>query len=204
MRRLNKKRVVCMAMIFFIIIASCLIIFREKDPKIEENNVQNENSIVEIVSDDAPDEETPEEIVYINMNNEEKIKCCSILGTFENGKKLSDEQYLKVAYNAINCGYVNSNKTVYSKSEIDNIVYSIFNVTLINDQSIDGLSYDNGKYTYEGNVKSNVSSYETIESGNAAGNTYVMYSMNNKRYIARLTANGVTGEVYISSIAEDK
>ena len=175
------------------------IIFKKKDL---DNTTDRENIVTEIISNTAPDEETPEKILYLNMSNEEKVKCCSMLGTFENGKELTTDQYLQVVYNALNSNIIGGNKNSYSEGEIKNIVYSIFNVELTENKSVDGLKYSNGIYEIE---RKEIKKYEleNIESGVAAGNLYMVYKFDKSNYIAKLSTNGVTGENYVSSIVSN-
>lgn len=172
-----------------------------EDKEVEANNIAVSNNI-EIISNTVPDEEKDEEIKYIKLSNDDKVGACSILGTFENGKDLTTEQYLKVASNALSSGYIKSDKTTYTENEINNIIYSIFDVKINGSQSVEGLSYSNGIYTLEkkGNAKANI---EVLENGTAAGSVYSMYILDGKTYIAKLTTNGVTGENYVSSVIEN-
>lgn len=197
MKKLNKKRLVCVLLIILIVVFGIFKILKSRDVK-EENNT--ENQVVEIISDSPADEETPDVIDYINISNENKILACSVLGEFDNGKNLSIEQYLSVVYNALNSGYIgNNSKITYSEEEVKNIVYSIFNVELTENKSVEGLNYSEGVYKLDKNT-SKKEELQNVESDVAAGSLYMMYEFNGNKYIAKLTTNGVTGENYVSSI----
>lgn len=187
--------------IIFIVILIIVVVLISKNNSKKDLNNNTQNQVIEIISNTLPDEETPEEIIYIDLNNEEKVKCCAMLGTFDDGKALTTEQYLKVVYNAINYGYVSSSNDKYTEQEIEDIVYTIFNVELNENKSIDGLKYENGYYTIERKLGQR-QELNIIESGTAVGSVYIMYELEGSNYIARLTTNGVTGKNYISSIIE--
>ena len=77
---------------------------------------------IEISENITPDEESPEDVVYIKLSTENKILSGLTLGEFENGQNLTTEQYLKVAFYVLNNNLVESSKKTYSVSEINNIV----------------------------------------------------------------------------------
>lgn len=176
----------------------------------DKNDEKNDNDIQNDVNDNnsnqkntnKEDEQTPEDINYMEMSYDNKISSSFILGEFNNGKELSTEQYLKVVYNALNKGYISSNKTNYSEEEINNIVYSIFNVKLNEHKSIEGLTYTQGIYTLK-KTESPKIELSNVQKDVAAGNTYVEFDVNGTSYIAKLGTNTLTGETYIISIIED-
>lgn len=171
------------------------------DNKTIKDDSTNYNSIKQ-KSNNNEDKTTPKDINYMKISNENKICSSYILGKFENGKELSTEQYLKVAYNALNNGYILSNKTNYSEEEINNIVYSIFNVKLNEHKSIEGLTYTKGIYTLK-KVESKKIELNNVQNDVAAGNTYVEFDINGMSYTAKLGTNTLTGETYIISLIED-
>ena len=176
----------------------------------DKNDDSNDNTIENDVNDNnneqnntnKEDKQTPEDINYMEMSYDNKISCSFILGEFNNGKELSTEQYLKVVYNVLNNGYISSNKTNYSEEEINNIVYSIFNVKLNEHKSVEGLTYTKGIYTLKKTEGKKIE-LSNVQKDVAAGNTYVEFDVNGTSYIAKLGTNTLTGETYIISIIED-
>lgn len=195
-KKLNKTKVVGVIIILAILIYAIYILISA--PKSDFVDIPE----VEIKAGAISDEETPEDIIYIELDNEQKILSCYCLGEFENGQTLSSENYLKVAYSALNNGYVKSNKTTFSEEEINNIVYSIFGVKLPENSSIENLEYKNGKYIFKKTETENVK-LENLERGTAAGSVFLEYEINGEFYISKITTNTVTGENYIQSIRKD-
>lgn len=194
-KKFNYKKL--FLILFIVILVIAIIIIVSKNSKVEEDIPD-----IEISANAVEDEKVPEDITYINLSTENKILCCYSLGEFSSGQNLTVEQYLQVAYNALNNGYIETNKTSFSEKEINDIVYSIFNVELAENQSIDGLNYENGKYKLEKKDTEKLE-MQNFESSTAAGSLYVDYEINNQKYLARLNSNTVTGENYIQSIMKD-
>ena len=176
-----------------------------ENDKIKKNNVDHndiDNEMTQHKNNSIEDIQTPEDIDYVEINNENKICSSFILGEFNNGRELSTEQYLKVVYNALNNGYISSNKTNYSEEEINNFVYSIFNVKLNEHKSVEGLTYTKGIYTVKKTEGQKIE-LTNIQKDVAAGNTYVEFEVNGEKYVAKLGTNTITGETYVASIIED-
>lgn len=196
-KKLNKIKLICTIVILAVIAYFIFDLIVAKSSKVVEDipDVQiKEGAIV--------DEEKPEDVIYVEMSNENKILSCYCLGEFENGQSLSSEYYLKAAYSALNNGFVEAKKTTFSEEEINNIVYSIFGVKLPENISIDNLEYKNGKYILKKTERQNLS-LENLERGTAAGSTFLEYEIDGEFYIAKITTNTVTGENYIQSIKKD-
>ena len=196
MKKKIKLKRIFVILILIVIIAFIIINVVKKD------NVDDSIPDIDISADSKPDEEKPEEITYVNLNTENKILSCYSLGDFSSGQNLTVEQYLEVAYNALNNGYIETSKTTFSEKEINDIGYSIFNVELAQQKSIDGLKYENGKYEL---IKNNSNSLvlENFETNTAAGSVYAEYEINGIKFTARLNTNTVTGQNYIQSIIKD-
>lgn len=199
-KKLNKKKVLIIGIMVLLAISYIMIelIQMARGEQVEIDDIPE----IEISEGAIVDEEPPEEIDYINISNENKILSCYVLGEFENGQTLSTEEYLNVVYSALNNGYVDSNKDSFSENEINNIIYSIFNVKLSENKSINGLEYKNGKYELKKTDKQNIVLINS-ERGTAAGSVYIEYEIDGSTYIARLNTNTVTGEFYIQSIRKD-
>ena len=120
----------------------------------------------------------------------------------KNGQTLSTEEYLKVVYSALNNGYVESSKKIYTEEEINNIVYSIFNVKLAENISIKGLKYQNGQYYFEKNDTKKIG-LDNIERDTAARSIFILFEIDGISYIAKIATNTVTGENYIQSIIKE-
>lgn len=178
--------------------------YQDKKDEVNNNTIQNvvNDNNNEQKNTNKEDEQTPDDINYMEMSYDNKIISSYILGEFNNGKELSTEQYLKVVYNALNNGYISSNKTNYSEEEINNIVYSIFNVKLNEHKSVEGLTYTKGIYTLK-KTESQKIELTNVQKDVAAGNTYVEFEVNGESYIAKLGTNTLTGETYIISIIEN-
>ncbi len=196
-KKLNKIKLISTIVILTAIAYFVFILISTKTSKVVEDipDIQiKEGAIV--------DEEKPEDVIYVEMNNENKILSCYCLGEFENGQSLSAEYYLKAAYSALNNGFVESRKTKFSEEEINNIVYSIFGVQLPENISIENLEYKDGKYILKKTEKQNVY-LENLERGTAAGSTFLEYEIEGESYIAKITTNTVTGENYIQSVRKE-
>ena len=183
------------------------------------NNTENKTANI-IIENAIPDEEKPEEITTFNMTEENKLKSVLILNEFNNGKILSTEQYLKVAYNVIDNSYIDSKKekNIYSKEEINNIIYTIFGVTLQDDKSINGLEQDeDGNYVFKKNSELSLNEnlkIEELEDDVAAGTVYSnfkLYSINDKNekkyigdFVAEIGQNTESSDRYIKSIKKLK
>lgn len=116
-------------------------------------------------------------IVKILMNTED----------FENGQALTDEEYLAIAYNAINEEYIvidkdrspsaGKSEVEYTTDEINSIIYSLFGVNLTKFEDYGTvLRYKDGVYKFAFSDKG-TTNYEAkrITDDVAAGTTYVSY-----------------------------
>lgn len=196
-KKLNKIKLACTIIILAVIAYFVFDLIVAKTSRVVEDIPE-----VEIKENAIVDEEKPDDVIYVKMNNENKILSCYCLGEFENGQTLSSEYYLKAAYSALNNGFVESKKTAFSEEEINNIVYSIFGVQLPENTSIENFEYKDGKYILKKTEKQNVT-LENLERGTAAGSTFLEYEIDGDFYIAKITTNTVTGENYIQSIRKD-
>ena len=196
-KKLNKIKLACTIIILSVIAYFVFDLIVAKTSRVVEDIPE-----VEIKENAIVDEEKPDDVIYVKMNNENKILSCYCLGEFENGQTLSSEYYLKAAYSALNNGFVESKKTTFSEEEINNIVYSIFGVQLPENTSIENFEYKDGKYILKKTEKQNVT-LENLERGTAAGSTFLEYEIDGDFYIAKITTNTVTGENYIQSIRKD-
>lgn len=196
-KKLNKIKVICTIIILAVIAYFVFDWIVTKHSKVVEDIPE-----VQIKEGAIVDEEKPEDVIYVEMSNENKVLSCYCLGEFENGQSLSAEYYLKAAYSALNNGYVESKKTTFSEEEINNIVYSIFGVQIPENATIENLEYKDGKYLFKRTEKQNVY-LENLERGTAAGSTFLEYEIDGESYIAKITTNTVTGENYIQSVRKE-
>ena len=187
----NKKIIYILLIILVIIIIS--VIIKNKKSNIIVNNTENKTANI-MIENAVPDEEKPEEITTFNMTEENKLKSVLILNEFNNGKNLSTEQ---------------------SKEEINNIIYTIFGVTLQDDKSINGLEQDeDGNYVFKKNPELSLNEnlkIEELEDDVAAGTVYSnfkLYSINDKNekkyigdFVAEIGQNTESSDRYIKSIS---
>lgn len=220
----RKTKIICIILIIIFVVGAFLVLnkiitknYTKVDETLSDNNVDFTANITTRVK--VPDEDIPNDVDVLNMTEKEKLYGALILETFENGKNLTTEQYLKVAYNAINQKYVKiskeTNSNTYTEEEINNIVYTIFGVELSENKSIQGLKYENGTYQYVSNntEKYNVPIIEKLEEGAAAGTIYAEFELyyndmnGNKNYKGKYKAaigqNTETGERFIKSISKN-
>lgn len=160
------------------------------------------------------DIEKPEDIFNIEISLENQIYSVAVLDSFENGKKLTTDQYLKVIYNGICNGYIKiddvKEKNEISEEQANNIVYTIFGAELNEKKSIDGMKYDNGTYKITPKRAEYVYMIENISRDSAAGTSYTEFDLykelvsGEEQYIGKYTMsnvqNTVTGESYIKSL----
>lgn len=125
----------------------------------------------------------------ISIDDKTIIEILKYEEPFSNGKALSNEQYLSIAYNAINEGYVVIDKNrspevggssiKFTVDEINSIIYSIFGVTLSRNESLGTvMRYENGAYTFEFSDRgATVNEAVIIQEDAAAGTSYITYDL---------------------------
>ena len=220
----RKTKIICIISIIIFVVGVFLVLNKvitkdsaKVDETLNDNNVDSTANITTRVT--VHDEDIPNNVDVLNMTEEEKLYSALILETFENGKNLTTEQYLKVVYNAIDQKYVKISKetssNTYTEEEINNIIYTIFGVELSENKSIQGLKYENGTYQYVSNSTEeyNIPIIEKLEEGAAAGTIYSEFELyyedmnGNKNYKGKYKAaigqNTETGERYIKSISNN-
>lgn len=180
------------------------------------NNITNNkiNNVNKNTTSNTTKNETSSDTKTVNeieISLENKILCVAQLQDFNDGKKLTTDQYLNAAYTAINRGYVNLNKTnnTYTVDEINSIIYTLFGRKLSENKSIAGLKYKNGVYEFDGADGDAVPVAKNIEEDVAAGTVYVNYDLyyasdNNDdeykgKYFISLGKNTENGKEYITS-----
>lgn len=220
---MSRKRII--GFIFLVILLVFIIILANKGNYNSKNNFSNtqENITsnnediynIEIKTEDIiPDEDIPEELEIIAMSQEEKIYSILVLKSFENSKALTTDQYLKVAYNAINNGYISINRKIednrYTEKEIKSIIYTIFEIELNENKSIEGLKYQDGIYELEPSNNDFTPVIKNMDDGIAAGTVYVDFELYTEdvsgnqafkgNYNIALCQNTETGERHIKSM----
>ena len=129
MRKSSIKRIgICLIFIAVIFVIVCKY-GKFDNANNEENNTENQNNeIVEIKGD----VQKPNNVIDIDIDKENLIYSVAILGTFDDGKKLSTEQYLQVVYNAISNKYIDLGDEIednkVSEQIVNSLVYKIFGV----------------------------------------------------------------------------
>ncbi|MBR2240290.1 MAG: hypothetical protein IJ890_02755 [Clostridia bacterium] len=107
-----------------------------------------------------------------------------------------------MTYKDIVSNTIDGTKEIETEEEINNIVYSIFNVKLAENISIKGLKYQNGQYYFEKNDTKKIG-LDNIERDTAARSIFILFEIDGISYIAKIATNTVTGENYIQSIIKE-
>lgn len=132
---------------------------------------------------------------------------------FEDGKMLNVEEYLLVAYTVLNNGYIeyDTKDNKFTESEMNSIVYKIFDVQLKEHKSVQGLIYKNGEYEFLGSTGDAVPVVKNIKIVSSNENTktveydlYLESVMSDEpqfsaKYKTVIKLNSQTGNYYIES-----
>ena len=215
MRKLNIKKVVVLIAIILISIGIGYTISnkneRDKYKKEAEQTEQVEQTEEKNIANN--DQEKPRKINTIEISTENQIYAIATLGSFENGKELTVNQYLEVVYNGICNGYIKigevKEKNEISEEQVNNIVYSIFGIELNENKSIEGMEYRDGVYKIYPQRLDYIYMIENISRDSAAGSSYIEFDLykelasGQEQYMGRYTLvtvnNTITGESYIRS-----
>ena len=150
------------------------------------NNSVGTNTIENNNHDNEPT--SSEKIKKIEISGEELLNILLDTAPFDDGTNLSTQQYLEIVYNALNENYISEYKNrrekgkdsaEYTAEEINGIVYSLFGVTMPNNESMgSALVYKNGKYTLQFSDRgTSVPIAKNVENDVAAGSIYITYDL---------------------------
>lgn len=143
-------------------------------------NDTNENKISSSATN--TDKNGSETIKKLTIDDDTIVKILINMDDFYDGQKLSNQEYLKAAYTAINDGYIkldNKNSREYTTGEINSIIYSIFGVKLSSYENYGTvLKYENGVYKFEYSDRG-VEDYhaKNVYADAAAGTRYINYDL---------------------------
>ncbi|MBR2743811.1 MAG: hypothetical protein IKE01_00740 [Clostridia bacterium] len=210
MKKVNIKSIMLMMLI---VIAAMGIGY-----KLATNKDNNKDDVVEEAQNEIikQEEDTikPKKIQSIDISMENQIYCAAILGDFEEGKKLSTDQYLSVVHNGIANGYINLpdviEKKEISEEIVNSIVYKIFGIELAENKSTEGMEYNDGKYKIDTKRAGYIFLIQDKTTDSAAGTAYTIFNLYKEfasgkeehvgKYEVSRVQNTVTGESYIKSL----
>ena len=149
------------------------------------NKESNSNKISNTVTEKNNNSTTG--IKKIRLDDVAIVKILMNVKDFENAQTLTNNEYLAIAYNAINEGYIvidkdrspssGKSEVEYTTDEINSVIYSLFGVKLTKFENYGSvLKYSNGKYKLQFSDKGSVNSEaKRITDEVAAGTKYINY-----------------------------
>ena len=201
--------------VYFIVLFIIFLVIIKLDNKNNvENNAGNQNNETAEIHGDV---QKPNNVVNIEIDKDNLIYSVAVLDNFDDGKKLSTEQYLQVVYNAISNKYIDFDDKIENnqipEQLVNSLVYKIFGVELQENISINGMEYADRVYKISPKRSGYIYLIQNKTIDSAAGTSYESfdlykeYASGSEQYMGRYTVstvqNTVTGETYIKSLRRD-